>query len=50
MRGEGRGERKREGEEEREGEIILFFCLFTHWLIPACALTKDQTPNLGVLG
>ena len=39
-----------EGEREREREICCSTYLCIHWLIPVCALTRDQTLNLGVLG
>ena len=46
------GEREREKERERERERRLICCstyLCIHWLIFICALTGDQTHNLGVL-
>ena len=43
------------GEEERERgregrEICYYTYLCIHWLILTCALTGDQTCNLGELG
>ena len=44
--------RQRERERERERERDLLICCSTylcnHWLILACALTRDWTYNLGV--
>lgn len=34
----------------REREICYFTYLGFHWLIVACALTRDRTSNLGVAG
>ena len=41
---------REEGEREKETSICCssYFCI--HWLILLCALTRDQTHNLGVLG
>ena len=47
-------EREREGGERKQGEgetmtsFSTYFCL--HWLIFVCALTRDQTCCLGILG
>ena len=40
----------RERERERETLICCFTYLCFHWLFLVCALTEDQTHNLGVLG
>ena len=43
---------ERGGEKEREREILI--CFFTylciHWLLLLCALIRDWTCNLGILG
>ena len=40
----------REREREKESTIYRSTYSCIHWLILACALTRDQTCNLGVLG
>ena len=42
------GERESEGESVRETSICCFTYLSNHWLILVCALTRDQTHNLGI--
>ena len=39
-----------EGERESETSICCSTYLFIHWLILVCALTRDWTCNLGVIG
>ena len=41
---------ERERKEERETSICCSIYLRIHWLILVCALTRDQTHNLGVSG
>ena len=43
-------ERYRKGERVIETNINLLFHLCIHWLLLVCALTGDQTHNLGILG
>lgn len=48
-----RGRERREvGGRERgdEREMCHSTYLHTHWLVPVCALTGDQAPDLGILG
>ena len=47
FRGKGR---ETEGERKRDRDTDLLSYLFIHWRIPVCALTRDQTCNLTVLG
>ena len=45
------GERERERERERDKHQFwssTYLCI--HWWLLVCALTGDQTQNLGVLG
>ena len=43
-------ERQRETERERETLIYCSTYLCIHWLLLACALTRDGTCNPGVSG
>ena len=49
-RGGGRRKegRKRERERERETPICSSTYVRIHWFSPVCALTRDQTHNLGI--
>ena len=42
--------REEGGVREKRTLICCSTYLCIHWLIPICALTRDQTHNLGVLG
>ena len=42
------GDRKRDRRREKETVICCSTYLCIHWLIPVCALMRDQTHNLGI--
>ena len=46
----GRGERERDRTGQRETSICCSTYSRIQWLLLVCALTRDQTPKLGVSG
>ena len=41
---------RKEGRKRKRHCFVVPLCLYIHWLVLMCALTRDQTCNLGILG